>query len=95
VFTGAVHDPELVRMARDVAASHDWPLAVKAIPVGASDASAFSLKGIPSICLLGQDISSVVPNYHTRNDTLEYIRPESLSVALQVVIDMIERIDRM
>lgn len=95
IFTGAVHDPELVRMAQDVAASHDWPLAVKAIPVGASDASAFSVKGIPSICLLGQDISSVVPNYHTRNDTLEYIRPESLSVALQVVIDMIERIDRM
>jgi hypothetical protein len=95
IFTGAKHDPGLVRMAREVAAAHNWPIAVKAIPVGASDASAFSAKGIPSICLLGQDISRPVPNYHTRNDTVDYMRPESLSVSLQMVIDMIKRIDGM
>ena len=94
IFTGATHDHDLVKMAQEVAAIHSWPIAAKVIPVGATDASAFSLRGIPSICLLCQDISRLVPNYHTRNDTYEYIRPESLSVSLQVVIDMIERIDQ-
>ena len=94
IFTGATHNHDLVKMAQEVAAIHSWPIAAKVIPVGATDASAFSLRGIPSICLLCQDISRLVPNYHTRNDTYAYIRPESLSVSLQVVIDMIERIDQ-
>jgi hypothetical protein len=94
IFTRATHDHDLVRMAKEVAAIHRWPIAAKVIPIGATDASAFSLRGISSICLLCQDISRLVPNYHTRNDTYEYIRPESLSVSLQLVIDMIERIDR-
>jgi Zn-dependent M28 family amino/carboxypeptidase len=93
IFTGARHDPELVKMAQDVAEGHNWPISVKLIPVGASDASAFSVKGIPAISLFCQDISKLVPNYHTRNDTPEHVRPESLSVILQMVIDMIERID--
>ena len=94
IFTGATHDHDMVKLAQEVAAIHSWPIAAKAIPIGATDASAFSLRGISSICLLCQDISRLVPNYHTRNDTYEHIRPESLSVSLQLVIDMIERIDR-
>lgn len=95
IFTGAKHDPELVKMVHGVAGSHNWPISIKSIPMGASDASAFSVKGIPSIFLLCQDTSKLVPNYHTRDDIYEHIRPESLSVSLQLVIDMIERIDRM
>jgi hypothetical protein len=89
------NDPELIKMAQDVAAHHNWPIAVRSIPLGAgsSDAAAFSAKGIPSICLLCQDISQAVPNYHTRNDTYEYIRPQSLKVSLRLVLDMLKRID--
>jgi len=94
IFTGAKHDPELVKMAQEVAASHNWSISVRLIPIGGTDASAFSVKGIPSICLLCQDTSKPVPNYHTRNDTYDHIRPESLSISLQLIIDMIERIDK-
>jgi len=93
-FTGAKHDYGLIQMAQDVAGSHNWPIAVKPVPVGASDASAFSLKGVPSTCIACQDTFKLVPNYHTRNDTCEHVRPESLSVSLQLVIGIIERIDR-
>ena len=92
--TGAKHDPELVKMAQDTAASHNWPIAVRMIPIGGTDAAAFSVKGIPAVCLLCQDTSKAVPNYHTRDDTYEHIRPESLAVSLQLVIDMIQRIDK-
>jgi putative aminopeptidase FrvX len=93
-FTGAKHDRKLIEMAQGVAGSYNWPIAVKPVPVGASDASAFSVKGIPSICIACQDTFKLVPNYHTRDDTYEYVRPESLSVSLQLVVGIIELIDR-
>ncbi|MBN2099825.1 MAG: M28 family peptidase [Dehalococcoidia bacterium] len=91
--TGARHDRGLVEMARKVAAGHGWPIALKPIPLGASDASAFSKRGVPSTCLFSQDSTRLVPNYHTRDDTLEHVRPEALSVTLQMVIEMIQEID--
>ncbi|MCX5995573.1 MAG: DUF4910 domain-containing protein [Chloroflexi bacterium] len=91
--TGARHDPGLVKMAQDAAASHNWHIFTRMIPLGGTDASPFSLKGIPAVCLHCQDTTRAVPNYHTRNDTYEHIRPESLAVSLQLVIDMLKQID--
>lgn len=92
--TRARHDAYLVRLAQEVAASHGWPIRRRWAPLGASDASAFSVKGISATLLSCSDFSRLAPNYHTRHDTLEHIRPQSLSVSLQMVIDMIERLDR-
>ena len=94
ICTRAKHDPELIKMAQDVAASHNWPIATRMIPIGGTDAAAFSVKGIPAVCLHCQDTSRAVPNYHTRNDTYEHIRLESLAVSLQLVIDMLKQIDK-
>jgi Zn-dependent M28 family amino/carboxypeptidase len=91
--TGAKHDPGLVKLAQEVAAGHGWPIRKRWIPLGGTDASAFSLKAIPAVCLHCQDTSRLVSNYHTRHDTLEHIRPQSLGISLQMVIDMIERLD--
>ena len=93
ICTGARHDRSLIRLAGQVAERHGWKLDVKLIPFGGTDASPFSLKGIPSTCILCQDISRLVPNYHTRNDTYDHIRPRSLSVTLQLVLDMLKEID--
>jgi len=95
IFNGAEYDPRLVKMAQEVAASHDWPITVLSYPIpGGSDGSAFALRGIPTVFLSAADYSRVPFNYHTRNDTYEHIRPESLSVMLQLVVEMIQRIDR-
>src|SRR5262249_37300010 len=93
LFTGAHHDPRLVRLAQTVAGNHRWPLQTRMIPLGATDATAFAVAGLPSVSLLCQDISRLVPNYHTRRDTIDHRRPESLGVMLQLVLDMIERLD--
>ena len=93
ICTGAKHDPALVKMAQDVAANRNWPIIRTVIPLGASDATEFSNAGIPSVCLLCQDTSKLVPNYHTRYDTIEKIKPRSLAVAMQMTLDMLERID--
>jgi peptidase M28-like protein len=91
--TGTHHDPALVTLAKDVAAQHGWSILQRMVPFGATDASAFSLAGIRSVLLLCQDISRLVPHYHTRLDTIDRVRPQSLSVTLQMVLDMIRHID--
>ena len=94
ICTGAKHDPYLIKLAQDSAKERGWPILTKPIPLGGSDAAAFSREGrVPSTCLLCQDTAKLAPNYHTRFDTIDHIRPESLSVSLQLVIDMIKKID--
>ncbi len=94
ISMGTKMDPFLVSMAAEVAKEHDWPLKVGVLPVGATDASAFVQEGIRSLSLGCVDTSKLPPHYHTRLDTIEYVRPESLAVSLQLAADMIERIDR-
>lgn len=91
---GAKHSPELIKMAQDVAKGNEWKMKRSIIPLGATDAAPFSKSGIPSTCLLCQDTRGLAPNYHTRLDTIDRVRPESMSVVLQLVIEMIERIDK-
>lgn len=94
LWPGAKHDPYLVGLAEEAAKRNEFKYRTGFIPVGSTDASAFSLEGISAVALGCQDISSLVPNYHTRHDTIEYVRPESLAVSLQMVIDMLKSIDQ-
>ena len=90
---GVRHDPRLVALAERVATRRGWKLRRGLIPFGGTDAAAFAWAGVSSVSLLCQDISRLAPNYHTRLDTLERVRPESLTVMLQLVLDMIREID--
>jgi acetylornithine deacetylase/succinyl-diaminopimelate desuccinylase-like protein len=90
---GVRHDPRLVALAERVATRRGWKLRRGLVPFGGTDAAAFARAGVSSVSLLCQDISRLAPNYHTRLDTLERVRPDSLTVMLQLVLDMIEEID--
>jgi hypothetical protein len=94
LFTGVHHDPRLVQLAKDRATHHGWPFREHLIPLGATDATAFAQLGIPTLTLLCQDATRLVPNYHTRLDTIEHVRPQALSVMLQLVLDMVVQIDQ-
>jgi Zn-dependent M28 family amino/carboxypeptidase len=86
-------DPYLVNLAREAAKDNGFDVKVGVLPLGATDASAFALAGIPSVSMCLWDTDRLVPHYHTRYDTIEHVRPQSLAVALQTVIDMLRRID--
>ena len=92
--TGARHDPGLVLLATEAAAENEFLMSRSMVPLGATDAAAFSLEGIPAVTILSQDISQLTENYHTRHDTPEHVRPESLAAVLQVTLTMIEKLDR-
>jgi acetylornithine deacetylase/succinyl-diaminopimelate desuccinylase-like protein len=87
------HDPELVSLAEQVAGDHGWPMKRAMIPLGATDASAFAHAGVRTVALLCQDTESLAPNYHTRLDTIDRVRPESLTVMHRVVLDMVRALD--
>jgi hypothetical protein len=93
LWCGAKMDPYLVELAREAALKNGYPVKVAVMPVGATDGSAFARAGIPSVSICCQDTSRLVPHYHTRLDTVEKVRPESLAVTLQVVMDMLQKID--
>ncbi len=91
---GARHDPELVSMAREAAAARNRRImAMHLPPPHATDAAPFSLSGIPATCLASSRLGFNDPTYHTRHDTYQRLSPESLSTMLQLVIDMVRRID--
>jgi putative aminopeptidase FrvX len=93
VWPGARMDPGLVDLARQAAEDNGFKIKVGVLPLGATDATAFALAGIPSVSMCLWDNTRLVPHYHTRHDTIEHIRPQSLAVALQTVIEMLRRID--
>jgi hypothetical protein len=93
IWPGAKLDQGLVDVARGAAADGGFKADVRLLPLGATDASAFALAGIPAVSLCLAENDKLAPNYHTRHDTIEHVRPESLAVALQVVINMLRCID--
>lgn len=94
VMIGTRHDPVLLQLAEQLARSRGWPIFRHPIPLGATDASAFAPEGVRTVALLCQDATRLVPNYHTRLDTIDRVRPESLTTMLQLVQGMIEALDR-
>jgi hypothetical protein len=93
VWPGSKMDPGLVDIASKAIEDGGFKADVRALPLGATDGSAFALAGIPAVSFCLAENDKLAPNYHTRHDTIENIRPQSLAVALQVVIDMLRRID--
>ncbi len=93
LWCGAKMDPYLIELSREAAAAGARDIITTVMAVGATDASAFVREGIPSVSICCYDSSRLMPNYHTRHDTIENVRPDSLKVSLQLVIDMIRRID--
>jgi hypothetical protein len=93
LFTSVRHDPRLIALAKDAAARRGVPIHDTALLLGATDASAFGSAGLSSLCIVAQDTTRLVPNYHTRLDVIDHVRPEALAVIMQLVLDMIERID--
>ena len=93
VWCGAKMDPYLIELTKEAAAANDKDIIAAIMAVGATDASAFVRAGIPSLSICCYNSARLMPNYHTRHDTIDNMRPEALAVSLQLVIDIIKRID--
>ncbi|MCB9256417.1 MAG: M20/M25/M40 family metallo-hydrolase [Chitinophagales bacterium] len=70
-------------------------VSVKTLPltVGASDASAFMMNGLPALSLIGMTTEKLDPTYHTRLDNLDNFDPKALEKLKEVLIHFVEEID--
>jgi hypothetical protein len=68
---------------------------VKKLPllVGASDASAFHIHGLPAVCVIGMDSEKLDPVYHTRLDVIEKINPRALEAMKKTLVHFVEAWD--
>lgn len=91
--TGVVHDPALIELATELAAARGRRLGRGLIPFGGTDGAAFAQAGLRTLALLAQDTRRLAPNYHTRLDTPEHVRPEALTIMCDLVVDIVQSLD--
>ncbi len=93
LWQGVRHDEALIDLGMDVAGG--LGMTPKRVPlvVGGTDAAPFSHRAIPATTIICQDHTTLVPNYHTRRDTLDNIDPRALEQAFELTLAMIERLD--
>ncbi len=57
------------------------------IPIGGTDASSFSARGIPAASIVGMPMGQLHPTYHTRLDTLDCLDPVTMDRISSVLED--------
>ena len=62
--------------------------------IGATDGSAFGMKGLPAITLIGQNIHHLHESYHTRLDTIEHVENEALIKTRDIILAFIKAWDK-
>ncbi len=77
-MNGTKHHPALINGLKQSFQSQHLPLKSVAIPIGGTDAVSFARLGLPSVTLIGMSASEYDFTYHTRNDLIEHIEPQSL-----------------
>jgi hypothetical protein len=93
LWQGVRHDAALIELGMDCARELGLEAKRVSLPMGGSDAASFSRRAIPSTTIICQDSTRLVPNYHTRLDTLENLDPKALEVSFQLALAMLERLD--
>ena len=70
--------------------------AYKKLPlgVGATDASAFHINGVPAVCVIGMQSEQLDPCYHTRLDCVENLNEDALEAMKLVLVNFIETWDK-
>jgi len=86
------HDPASARLVRDAARRAGFDLPFATIPVGATDAAAFTQAGLRAVALVAMDPAP--PRwYHTRLDTPDRLSPACIEAGLRVVIELVRSVD--
>lgn len=86
--------PKLVNEMEQAFKSVNVSMKKRAIPIGASDGSAFAIEGLPAITIIGMDSDNYDPCYHTRLDNLSNLEPEGLTEMKKVLVHFIKTRDQ-
>ena len=93
LWQGVRHDDALIALGMDCAQQEGLEAKRINLVMGGTDAAPFSQAKLPSTTIICQDSTRLVPNYHTRHDTLDNIDPLALEHSFQLVLAMLRRLD--
>lgn len=86
------HDPQAADLLQQAAREAGYELPFRSLPLGGSDAIAFTEAGLPAVALIAMDPAP--PRwYHTRLDTPELLEPACIEAALRVMRQLVRRVD--
>ena len=92
---GAKHDPKIYQPIYEIAKEMNPKAKIAPLPFGATDAAAFSKKGIRAASLGGLDlVSELVPYYHTRFDTPDVVEKEALGQMMELCVNYLKWFDK-
>ncbi len=88
------HHPPLIDALLEAFQRNGLPEKRGTIPIGGTDASSFSARGIPATSIVGLPMGQLHPTYHTRLDTLDCLDPVTLERISTVLVDFAKAWDR-
>ena len=87
-------DKELVKKVEKAFQSLDIFYKKGALPMGGTDAIPFQQHGIPSLSIIGMNMKSLDPTYHTRLDTLDNVDQTALDNVKVALIEFVRQWDQ-
>ena len=88
------HDKALVASLLEAFERNGLPKKPGTIPIGGTDATSFTARGIAATSIVGLPMGSLHPTYHTRLDVVECLDPETLDRISAVLVDFACTIDQ-
>jgi hypothetical protein len=90
VMAMQTHHRPLMDALLDAFERNGLPRKPGTIPIGGTDASSFSARGIPATSIVGLPMGKLHPTYHTRLDTLDCLDPDTLQRMSSVLVDFVQ-----
>jgi hypothetical protein len=92
---GATHDSKIYKPLFEIAKEINPLISLVKLPFGATDAAAFSKKGISATTIGGLNLEEILPSYyHTRFDTPDVIEKEALGQVVDICVKYLNLIDK-
>lgn len=94
INTFATFDKKNVKLVEDAFLATNTKYKKLPLPIGATDASAFQIAGLPAVSIVGLQSEKLDPCYHTRLDNIDYVNADALEAMKLVLINFIETWDK-
>lgn len=88
------HSPALIETLLEAFERQGLPQKRGTIPIGGTDASSFSSRGIPATSIVGLPMGQLHPTYHTRLDTLDCLDPVTMDRISSLLVDLARTWDK-
>lgn len=86
-------DSRLITKMQSSFKACETPVKTLPLAVGASDASAFAIAGLPALSLIGMTTETLDETYHTRLDNLTHFDPKAMEKLFPVLVHFATKLD--